>query len=38
MSETDNWLERYEKNHQNLSNPLVYWAAVPPSSMRSPRS
>ena len=27
MSETDNWLERYEKNHQNLSNPLVYWAA-----------
>ena len=29
MSDTHSWLERYEKNHQNLSNPLVYWAAVP---------
>jgi uncharacterized membrane protein YGL010W len=29
MSDTENWLERYEKNHSNVSNPLVYWAAVP---------
>ncbi len=29
MSETDGWLDRYEKNHSNLSNPVVYWAAVP---------
>lgn len=29
MSETDNWLLRYEQNHGNLTNPLVYWAAVP---------
>ena len=29
MSDTENWLERYEKNHSNISNPLVYWAAVP---------
>ena len=29
MSETDTWLTRYERNHSDLSNPLVYWAAVP---------
>jgi uncharacterized membrane protein YGL010W len=29
MSETDNWLLRYEQNHSDLTNPLVYWAAVP---------
>lgn len=28
MSESDNWLERYEQDRSNLSNPLVYWAAV----------
>ncbi len=29
MSETHGWLERYEKNHGDLGNPVVYWAAVP---------
>ena len=29
MSEIESWLERYEQNHQELTNPLVYWAAVP---------
>jgi uncharacterized membrane protein YGL010W len=29
MSETDNWLLRYEQNHSDLNNPWVYWAAVP---------
>ena len=29
MSEIDNWLERYEQGHQDLSNPIVYWAAIP---------
>ena len=29
MSEIDNWLERYEQGHQDLTNPVVYWAAVP---------
>ena len=29
MTETDSWLEHYEQNHSDLSNPLVYWAAVP---------
>lgn len=29
MSETDSWLERYEQNQQALTNPWVYWAAVP---------
>ena len=29
MSDTENWLQRYENNHRNVSNPLVYWAAVP---------
>ena len=29
MSETHGWLERYEENHSDLGNPVVYWAAVP---------
>jgi len=29
MSEIDGWLQRYEDTHQNLRNPVVYWAAVP---------
>ena len=29
MSEIDGWLERYEENHKDLRNPVVYWAAVP---------
>ena len=29
MSEIESWLERYESSHQDLTNPLVYWAAVP---------
>ena len=29
MSEIDSWLERYEKSHQQLTNPVVFWAAVP---------
>ncbi len=29
MSEIDSWLQRYEDTHQNLRNPVVYWAAVP---------
>ena len=29
MSESDGWLDRYESSHSKLSNPVVYWAAVP---------
>ena len=29
MSDIDNWLDRYEQTHQELHNPVVYWAAVP---------
>ena len=29
MSEIDSWLERYEKSHRELTNPVVYWAAIP---------
>jgi len=29
MSESDGWLDRYGRSHGNLSNPVVYWAAVP---------
>lgn len=29
MTDLDNWLERYEQEHQDLRNPVVYWAAVP---------
>lgn len=29
MTEIDGWLGRYEANHNDLRNPVVYWAAVP---------
>lgn len=29
MTEIDSWLDRYEVTHRDLSNPVVYWAAVP---------
>ena len=29
MTETDGWLKRYEDTHQDLTWPMVYWAAVP---------
>ncbi|MDH3532370.1 MAG: DUF962 domain-containing protein [Gammaproteobacteria bacterium] len=29
MTDADDWLSRYEKTHNNLTYPLVYWAAVP---------
>ena len=29
MTDTESWLERYERNHRNLSYPWIYWAAVP---------
>ncbi|MGB5722616.1 MAG: hypothetical protein WBM34_18125 [Woeseiaceae bacterium] len=29
MSDNDSWLLRYERNHSDLDNPWVYWAAVP---------
>ena len=29
MSDIDSWLQRYEDTHQDLRNPVVYWAAVP---------
>ncbi len=29
MSDVDSWLQRYQDTHQDLRNPLVYWAAVP---------
>jgi uncharacterized membrane protein YGL010W len=29
MTENDSWLERYEAGHQDLRNPIVYWAAIP---------
>ena len=29
MTDIDNWLPRYEKAHESLHNPVVYWAAVP---------
>ena len=29
MSEIDGWLARYEANHRDLRNPVVYWAAAP---------
>ena len=29
MSDVDSWLQRYEDTHQDLRNPVVYWAAVP---------
>lgn len=29
MTDIDSWLDRYEANHQDLRNPVVYWAGVP---------
>jgi hypothetical protein len=29
MSETMDWLQRYEDSHTELAYPLLYWAAVP---------
>jgi len=29
MTEIDNWLERYGESHQQLRNPIVFWASVP---------
>ena len=29
MTEIDNWLERYGESHQELRNPVVFWASVP---------
>ena len=28
MTDTDNWLQRYESNHRDLSSPWIYWAGV----------
>jgi uncharacterized membrane protein YGL010W len=29
MTDSQDWLLRYEQNHSDLGNPWVYWAAVP---------
>lgn len=29
MSETDDWLSRYQNAHSDLRNPIVFWTAVP---------
>ncbi|MGI9272446.1 MAG: hypothetical protein ACR2QT_11765 [Woeseiaceae bacterium] len=29
MSETQDWLKRYEDSHKELTYPMLYWAAVP---------
>ncbi len=29
MADNDDWLQRYEASHKDLTNPFVYWAAVP---------
>lgn len=29
MSDVDSWLDRYAENHQDLRDPVVYWAGVP---------
>ena len=29
MTETDGWLQHYEDTHQELTYPVIYWAAVP---------
>ena len=29
MTETDSWLKHYEDTHQDLTYPVVFWAAVP---------
>jgi hypothetical protein len=28
MSDTDGWLERYRRNHENLARPAIFWVAV----------
>lgn len=29
MSESSDWLEKYERSHTNLGYPSIYWASVP---------
>lgn len=29
MSDTEDWLQRYASNHQELTWPWIYWASVP---------
>jgi uncharacterized membrane protein YGL010W len=29
MTQSDSWLARYERTHSDLTNPFVYWIAVP---------
>lgn len=29
MAETDSWLKLYEDTHQDLTYPVIFWAAVP---------
>ncbi len=29
MTDSDNWLQRYEESHQDSHNPLAYWATAP---------
>ena len=29
MTQSDGWLSRYERTHSDLTNPFIYWAAVP---------
>jgi hypothetical protein len=29
VTDIDNWLAEYEKSHATVSNPLVYWTAMP---------
>jgi uncharacterized membrane protein YGL010W len=29
VTDIDNWLNRYEESHQDLRNPIVYWASIP---------
>ena len=29
MTDSDGWLERYAETHDNLTYPVLYWAAVP---------
>lgn len=29
MTDIDDWLSRYEKTHDDLDSPVVYWAAIP---------
>jgi hypothetical protein len=29
VTDIDDWLSRYEKTHDDLDSPVVYWAAIP---------